>query len=275
LKKFSMKKTFTSILFLSCSLLGFSQNSWEDSFTGQSNFGNPTGWDNLDGFTVWNVYPNHGRPQYGLTRSFVVNQSDSIGTPSASPINVALNSEFKVDARVMAFSLYPSSIATLPATASVSFKAFDGVTSSTIATLTAANQNTDTAWVTLTGSLSAFAGGQIQILVVGKNGAAAPAEDYFVDLDNFRVTDGTTGIETPIEIGIKVYPNPTQNRVNLEGLEMETIVSVSNMLGETVLKQQADQSGNCQLDLGQLPKGSYLVNAQSNQGIRVEKVVVE
>jgi hypothetical protein len=98
----------------------------------------------------------------------------------------------------MAFSLYPSFQATLPATASVSFKAFDGITTSTIATLTASNQNTDTAWVTLTGSLSAFAGGQIQIIVVGKNGAAAPAEDYFVDLDNFRVTDGTTGIETPI-----------------------------------------------------------------------------
>lgn len=270
-----MKKTFTIFLFSSLSLAVFGQNSWQDSFTGQSNYGNPTGWDNIDGFTVWNVYPNHGRPSYGLTRSFATNQSDSIGTPSSTPINVALNAEFKVDARIMAFSLYPSSIATLPATAKVEFKAFDGITTTTIATLTAANQNTDTAWVTLTGSLSAFAGGQIQILVVGKNGATAPAEDYFVDLDNFRVTDGTTGIETPITFDLQAYPNPSSGLFFLSGLSNETEINITNLMGQNILNTKALNSNPVRIDLSAFPKGTYWVQTKDSQGSRVSKLVVE
>ena len=269
-----MKKPYL-LLFLAS--LGFAlqsnaQFAYQESFTGQSNFGNPTGWDNIDGFTTWNVYPNHGNPAYGLTRSFQVGQSDSIATSSSTFINVALGAQLKVDARVMAFSLYPSSSATLPAGASLSIQAFDGLGATTIISMTSANQNQDTGWVTLTGSLNLFAGSQIQLRIVGKNGPNGPA-DYFIDLDNFSVTDGPVGMSEATATEISFFPNPSNDFINVKGLNGKAVITISDVLGNTVKNIETQNSKEVAVDIHAMKTGIYLVNVKSEGTNFTQKLI--
>ena len=269
-----MKKIYALLLFFGLFVINQSkaQYAFEESFTGQSNFGNPTGWSNIDGSTVWNVYPNHGNPSFGLTRSFQPDQSDSVATSSSVLINVALNAELIVDARVMAFSLYPSSSATLPAGAFLAIKGFDGLTTSTILTMTSSNQNQDTGWVTLSGSLNQFAGSQIQLIVVGKNGPNGPA-DYFIDLDNFRVTDGTVGLNKTSNNKISIFPNPTVGVVNVSGIAENAVITISDILGNIVQREVAVKSDRAVVDIKGLISGIYLVKIESNGSTLTQKVI--
>jgi hypothetical protein len=238
---------------------------WQASFTGQSNFGNPTGWDVIDGFSTWNVYQTHGNPSYGLIRSFTTGQSDSIKSPASDPITVPSTASLSADIRVMQFNSYPSSSATLPASAEFAIKATDGLTTSTIISMTAANQNTDTNWVTLTGNLSAFAGSQIRLIVVGKNGADVPADDYFIDVDNITVThEGSIGFIPATTELFSLYPNPAVTSVQLNGITGTTMVSVIDIFGKQVSIQRLNLQNSGSFDVSELAAGSYFLMIENN-----------
>ena len=66
---------------------------------------------------------------------------------------------------------------------------------------------------------------------------------------------------------VKLYPNPAQGRVSLEGT---SLVTVTNSLGQLVTIRRIE--GNGSLDL---PKGMYFVRLENGNGVCVEKLVVE
>ena len=68
---------------------------------------------------------------------------------------------------------------------------------------------------------------------------------------------------------IRLYPNPTDGIVNVEGDGMMTI-SVMNMLGQKIMETEATDSAT--IDLNGCESGIYLIKAETVSGTKVEKI---
>ena len=80
------------------------------------------------------------------------------------------------------------------------------------------------------------------------------------------------GLEESVET-FSVYPNPTNNLLNINAGNTDFAYVLFNGMGQAVA--QGDARGNVQVSVEGLSKGVYFLRITSNQQIRVEKVVVE
>lgn len=77
-------------------------------------------------------------------------------------------------------------------------------------------------------------------------------------------------------IQMTVAPNPAQDNVtvNVDGLtDNSATIHITNMLGQTVLTQKANQAVNT-IDVHQLPAGIYHLIYDCNRGSKMEKLVI-
>ena len=84
----------------------------------------------------------------------------------------------------------------------------------------------------------------------------------------------TGGIDDEIaaEVPFAIHPNPTSGLFTIELPTEQAEITVTNVLGEIVLQQNATNSTmNLQLDRS----GSYLVRLITEQGITTRKLVVD
>ena len=73
----------------------------------------------------------------------------------------------------------------------------------------------------------------------------------------------------------EVYPNPSTGEVSVEvSVSGKVKIVVTNMLGETAWTGSSD-SGSMQLELSDLPKGTYFVKLESESGSMVKKLVLQ
>ena len=79
-------------------------------------------------------------------------------------------------------------------------------------------------------------------------------------------------VEEVITNNVRLYPNPTNGILNVEG-EGAMTISVMNMLGQKVLKTTAN--GNTTIDLSGFDSGIYLVRIETENGMKIEKVNVK
>ena len=68
-----------------------------------------------------------------------------------------------------------------------------------------------------------------------------------------------TGVETIGEQTVRIYPNPAQTFVLIEGLQPASQVSLYSMTGEQLYTGQTDQQGTLRIDLTALSDGVYLL----------------
>ncbi|AEV34219.1 hypothetical protein Oweho_3268 [Owenweeksia hongkongensis DSM 17368] len=73
---------------------------------------------------------------------------------------------------------------------------------------------------------------------------------------------------------IAIYPNPTNDFLNLENLSKEGQVTLYNLSGKLLLQQPFKKENN-KLDLSDLPKGVYVLELISRQGVRVFRKVMK
>ena len=71
---------------------------------------------------------------------------------------------------------------------------------------------------------------------------------------------------------VRLYPNPTNGMVNIEG-NGDMTISVMNTLGQKVLETTA--TGNATIDLSGFGSGIYMVRIESANGTKTEKVSVK
>ena len=74
-------------------------------------------------------------------------------------------------------------------------------------------------------------------------------------------------------VSAKVYPNPTQGEVTLEGEGIQS-VRIVNAYGQTVYNAKVEGE-QVRIDLSQMAKGVYMMYIDANQGQTVKKVVVK
>jgi len=85
----------------------------------------------------------------------------------------------------------------------------------------------------------------------------------------FTVTisgDGTLGTPITNIDGFKLYPNPTNSVLNINALNTIDSVVIYSMLGQKVMSQSTDNN-QVQLDLSNLPTGSYIVRVQAGNQV--------
>ena len=71
---------------------------------------------------------------------------------------------------------------------------------------------------------------------------------------------------------VRLYPNPTNGMVNIEG-NGDMTISVMNTLGQKVLETTA--TGNATIDLSGFGSGIYMVRIETANGTKTEKVSVK
>ena len=74
-------------------------------------------------------------------------------------------------------------------------------------------------------------------------------------------------------IAAKVYPNPTQGEITLEG-EGINHVRIVNAFGQTVYSSKVEGK-QVRIDLSNMAKGIYMMHIEANDGQAVRKIVVE
>ncbi|NBL64276.1 T9SS type A sorting domain-containing protein [Flavobacterium sp. NST-5] len=72
----------------------------------------------------------------------------------------------------------------------------------------------------------------------------------------------------------KAYPNPVKDILNLSFTENITEAAVFNLLGQQVLDKKLN-TNNAQLDMSQLPQGTYLVKLNIDGALKTIKVIKE
>ena len=98
-----------------------------------------------------------------------------------------------------------------------------------------------------------------QLYYVGEVGGSDPVD---FDYGFFMVYDWDAVVESNAE-SVNLYPNPTQGQVTVEGTG---VLSIVNMLGQTILTQEIEEKATIEL-----PKGMYIVRLNN----AVSKLVVE
>ena len=86
---------------------------------------------------------------------------------------------------------------------------------------------------------------------------------------NFLYTEGIG----ENSISAKVYPNPTQGEITIEG-EGLSHIRIVNAYGQTVYNAKVD-GDQVRIDLSQMGKGIYMMHIEANGGQAVRKIVVE
>ena len=78
--------------------------------------------------------------------------------------------------------------------------------------------------------------------------------------------------ESLINTNISVYPNPSQGVVNIISEENITEVNVFNMVGKQIFRKIVNAK-NANLNMGDLPKGMYVINATTQKG-KLQKILI-
>lgn len=130
---------------------------------------------------------------------------------------------------------------------------------------------TSGSWQSIDVPLSTFAGAQnrenfYQFLITSNIGT--------VYVDNIYLHKNTVlSNETFTTSKVNMYPNPTNNIVNINSIENIDSVSVMNVLGQTVMNKVVN-SNDFTLDISELNSGQYFLNLNSN-GVRVVKKLIK
>ena len=90
----------------------------------------------------------------------------------------------------------------------------------------------------------------------------------------------STGIANQTFSGMKMYPNPATESVNITFSSEEganAVLSVMNLMGQTVYNMNVEVNEGYNmvtLPVNQLPAGVYMVNIKSNKGTTTQKLIV-
>ena len=125
--------------------------------------------------------------------------------------------------------------------------------------------------------------GRLRDICVGKNGeiyistsetdgrgSAINVDDRIIKFTPRQFPTGIDGDETGIDM--KLFPNPSQGFVRVQGLNEESSLEISSTEGKSILSQQIK---NNEADISQLSNGYYIYKIKTNSGVvKTGKLVV-
>lgn len=72
-----------------------------------------------------------------------------------------------------------------------------------------------------------------------------------------------------VSAGVVLYPNPATNVLHIKGKSINGNVSVNNINGQVIYKEQYKNVEDCRINISGFPSGNYILNIQDAQGPRI------
>lgn len=97
---------------------------------------------------------------------------------------------------------------------------------------------------------------------------------YAINSNNIKI-EMATGIKELNSDNISVYPNPTNDILNLTFNKSTFVqqISLTDLQGKIVYSSKSVQSNKLQIDMNNLSNGLYMLNVQTNNGVNIHKVM--
>ena len=105
------------------------------------------------------------------------------------------------------------------------------------------------------------------VILIDKDGKTAEIFSRS-NLRKIDFSDPTTSLDTNSP-SVRIYPNPANEIIYVDNLEDGGQISVSDMLGKTVLSLPA--AGTIQIPVSTLPDGVYFLNINNQQTVKFIK----
>lgn len=144
-------------------------------------------------------------------------------------------------------------------------------TNTAVGSFTMIASNVQTAfgpYVEYTYNLDAYQGQNVYIAI----NCVSPDMFGFM-VDDFKVTATTLSSDSFTLSGVKMYPNPAKDILNIQSeTEVLTKVTIADLNGRIVKESTNNLS---QISLGNLTSGIYMVTIESANAKKVEKLIVE
>lgn len=109
----------------------------------------------------------------------------------------------------------------------------------------------------------------LEVSIVDAVGISANGEEIPIapGTDSLVVTDQSTSLPPELAAQVRLYPNPTSGRAELDLYSLSTDqVIVRDLYGKEIRRIPGTTS-IIQLDLSNVPEGSYLIEARTSQGL--------
>lgn len=101
-------------------------------------------------------------------------------------------------------------------------------------------------------------------------------DSHLFDNKNFIINNGevVTGIEE-IESGIRIYPNPASNSVNISATEEIKALQIRDINGRTIMNKKGSNSTYVNLPIEKLIPGLYIFEITTNSTISNKKIIIK
>ena len=99
-------------------------------------------------------------------------------------------------------------------------------------------------------------------------------------IDNVSITGSTTsqaGVSENNFEGLTIYPNPSSNGIftlDLGNLTSKTTFTIYNIIGETILTKEIVSCNKQNIDISNLPTGSYFINITNDKSTTTRKITI-
>ena len=105
-----------------------------------------------------------------------------------------------------------------------------------------------------------------------ETGIVTIGRDIDKNTNIFYFTDLVNGVnEKSIVSEINIYPKPTSNTLNINGIIKNINYSIFNLQGQSILKGNTNNN----IDVSTLPQGMYILNLETESGVLVNKFIKE
>ncbi|RYZ26443.1 MAG: T9SS type A sorting domain-containing protein, partial [Sphingobacteriales bacterium] len=128
---------------------------------------------------------------------------------------------------------------------------------------------TNTTYQQLTATFTATATG---IYYVGIQATGTSSTPWYLSFDDLSVSSNALGLGNAEQSKFIAYPNPVKDILNVSYGQNISDVAVFNMLGQQV-KAKSLNAANGQIDMTDLPTGTYLVRVSADNQVKTIKVM--
>lgn len=214
----------------------------------------------------WAVLPDHGETDQGisaeLTPSVTVRHAYS---PDFCELTA--NSKFIFDYRIVNISGYPNIGTPAAEIDSINIKMRNPATGtySIIYSINPSNHTASNDFTHIEIPAGAYSGGLTKIIISAYSGTGS----YFVDIDNFAITD-PSGIADNNQDILNIYPNPANHVLNVTVNEAGP-VNVIDITGRIVMHLENTAGETISIDISELNSGLYLIQTAEGSVARFIK----
>jgi|GEM_PF-2879892 len=204
--------------------------------------------------------PSHGETDQGIAAELTPAET-YLWVQSPKFCGLTSQSVLSFDYRIVNITGYPSTATPANEIDSVKIEMINPATSlwTLVHAITPVNHVSSDDFTSLSFPIGFFATGMTQVRIKAYSGTGS----YFVDIDNFAITDPSGIANNEKEKSLKIYPNPASHNVNVV-VEKSGLINILDITGRIVLQRESAGNETVNIDISELNPGLYLI--QTGEG---------